>query len=420
MDVDRMVVKEGEETKKGWFGRKSSKKSQTKNRHVSLPPGVKLAKTPGSPGSSEPYQVKEEDLKQPSTPIPESGATPSTSSPLGSPSPSTTPRPSDVSEEDIKVPKHAGFDLKAIQEVIANADPEASMVHAPVALTPRVRASTSMPLPHEPSDRPESVPLSMKPRDLDAVPEEERSASARPSRNRIASEPYVAGTNPFEQEEEEEDGGDIGTALGRPPIAGSSSVGLGISTPGGLDSAFSRSMSLDDPADSGSSYLGSGASNPFSTSSNRAVPSWRNGEPSAPAESAWSSNGNGTSLGYSNPFAESSSRLSSEAPPTLSFGGAQGSLWDSEPKASSAMDSAMLSSPFASPPGSASLPEDVLNPFGISYADIGTTTKKDDGWQPPPLTSKVAAADNIGSKGSKSKTNFANGSSFNISSNPWG
>lgn len=419
MTEDRIIVREGENTKKkGWFSRKSSQKpaGNGKNRPVSLPPG---AKSSGSRKSVETYQVNDEDLKQtqPTTPVIGSGAVGGTS-PLGSPPPSSTPRPSDISEDEIEVPKHAGFDLKAIQDVIANAEPEASIVHAPVALTPRARAS--MPLPHEPSDRPESVPLSMDTRDQGTEPEEQRSASARPARTRIASEPYRTGMNPFEQEQEdgEEDGGDIGTALGLSPVPGPSGAGLGISSSHGLISAFSRSSLDDRPVTSTSSYPGYGSANPFSTSS---VPSWRSDEPIGPAHSAWSSNGTGTSFGYSDPFATSNSRLSSEALPTLSFGGAGGTLWGSDPRVPNAMEKAMLSSPFSSPPGSASLPEDVLNPFGISYSDIGTPSKKndDDGWQPPPLTIK-SMTDNGDQKSSKQKTNLANASTFNLSSNPWG
>ncbi|KAI0782404.1 hypothetical protein BC629DRAFT_1289282 [Irpex lacteus] len=154
---DRVVVREEDEPKKrGWFSRK--KKSSASISRASRPPGP-------SSGSHERQQssqsVADDDLPpregSPATPIP---STPTVSTPtLNSPS---TPE-ADDGDVATHIPKHAGFDFRAIKDVIGKADlnpeelqmPAPRHFTAPVIPPPTLRTeSAPPPIPEPPSPPP--------------------------------------------------------------------------------------------------------------------------------------------------------------------------------------------------------------------------------------------------------------------------
>lgn len=409
MKEDRIVVREGEETskkKKSWFSRRSSKVDPKASRPPTTrpPSGMSANKKPTAPVVED--DELPERMEHSSTPTLASGATSSTTTPVQSPP--GTPRASDVGEagdSTSKIPIHAGFDLKAIKEVIASADADAGVIHAPVAQTPRARLES--PLPHEPSGRAESAPPPVPAKE--APPDEYRSMPEAPrpggySRSRVTSTPLFAPMGGFgeDADEDEADDGDISSALG------SSSTLAG---PSGqrrdLSSSFARSVTLgDSPYQSQStnyaSAAGSAADLSGTTSRSGYWGATDRGEPSA-GRNEWST---GLGGGFSDPYAPRSRSVADDAP-KLSFGGAGGSLWEPSVGGSTSIDASMRS-PFGSPPASAALPADILNPFALSTSDFSSGSgqrRSEDTWTPPPLPTKNTKASS---------------SVLNVNSNPWG
>ncbi|KAI0334020.1 DUF726-domain-containing protein [Cubamyces sp. BRFM 1775] len=144
---DRVVIREGEETKKkGWFSRK--KKSSTSSQTVSRPPSasafVHVKK-------SSQTSAGDDDLP------PREGA--STPTPVQSPVPSQSEKSPSANPQDdgdlasAEIPAHAGFDFAAIKEVLGKADKSEELrVPAPSRFPP-----PSIPV-HPPTLRTESAP----------------------------------------------------------------------------------------------------------------------------------------------------------------------------------------------------------------------------------------------------------------------
>ena len=398
MKEDRMVVREGEDVpkKKSWFTRRDSKR---KEEPSNKPPGPDSSRksTTSAKQSLDDNELPER-LEHAKTPT--SAADMTSSTPSSVQSPPSTPRPSDVSADDQNdIPVHTGFDLRAIKEVIANANTETEL-HAPQALTPH---TISMPSPHIPSGRAESVPPPVYAKESDQSSDLSRT-DIHPgySRSRVTSTPMLSSEGSFG---EDEDDGDITSALG------SSSKFVGPPNTRDLANSFSQSMSLQDQSRTNysSTYvLKSGLSDNDSLPSNS-----RSGET---GYSAWSSTdrfasglGPGMNIGgFSDPY--TGSRLGPTNAPTLTFGGAGGSLWG-DSTSSMGMQSSLGSNtnPYSSrrTDGSQStLPADILNPFAMSSVGLNTIQKKEeDAWSPPPLPKKSKSGDNS--------------SVLNISSNPW-
>ncbi|KAI0094238.1 hypothetical protein BDY19DRAFT_10660 [Irpex rosettiformis] len=161
---DRIVVREEDEPKKrSWFSRK--KKSSTSNSQTSRPPGPSSGSHRRQTSSQN---VADDDLPpregSPATPIPgtPSASTPTLNSPAGE---------ADDGDVASNIPKHAGFDFKAIQDVIGKADlnpeelqmPAPSRFTAPVIPPPTLRTeSAPPPAPEPPSPPPKTrSPLSI-------------------------------------------------------------------------------------------------------------------------------------------------------------------------------------------------------------------------------------------------------------------
>ncbi|EJD03554.1 DUF726-domain-containing protein [Fomitiporia mediterranea MF3/22] len=401
---DRIVVREDEEQPKkktSWFSRRKSKPDPKVARRVSRPPSaLNLPKNPTSPKAED--DELPERIEHPKTPTtPTSAVKSSPNTPIQSPP--ATPRASDVSEASDGPPVHAGFDFRAIHEVIANEGTDPNVLHAPIAQTPRAQVDLS--LPHEPSGRPESVPPPVPAKNQPL--EEDRSATLpRPGRNsdiRISSTPLFGSGAGFGENEDDEDDGDISSALGS---------SLGFAGPSAsrrdLASSFVRSVSLTESTDHGKNY----SDTTPGPSGDRSVPQtsrsdyW--GSPvSSGTRDAWSG---GIGVGFSDRFTSSENGKVVDESPKLSFGGPGGNFW--EPSSTTLNESTpvdtALRSPFASPPATASLPADILNPFAISTTDLSSGTersKTDDHWSSPPLPSK-------------SSTKLTS-STLNINSNPW-
>ena len=405
---DRIVVREGEDQpkKKSWFSRRTSKIDPKASR----PPTVSSVEKKGRPSVSGdddlPERLEHSKTPTPASPAPDSAAT--VTSPKQTPP--ATPRASDVSEAGSdNVPFRAGFDFQAIKEAIADAEGEVGVVHAPVAQTPRGKLDT--PSPHEPSGRPESVPPPPVPvKDLD----EERSASAAPrpdifTAHRAVSSPMFGSAFHFGDDESDEADGDISSALGGPSYVTSAYASSSVSASGpsrDLSSTFGRSVSLAGPADTRNNF----SDNKLGVSGGSYIDYWGS---SVPASSdTWST---GLDIGFSDPYSSSSKSRGrpAEDAPQLRFGGPGGSLWElptsatsRESEETSTVD-AVLRSPFSSPPATATLPADILNPFAMSTSDITSGTvrrQKADEWAPPPLPTKNSKA---------------NASSLNVNANPW-
>ncbi|OCB90378.1 DUF726-domain-containing protein [Sanghuangporus baumii] len=409
---DRIVVREGAEQsgKKSWFSRRTSKvdpKASRPSLAPSRPPTVSSMEKKPAPSSTEDDDLPErlEHSKTP-TPAPDSAST--VTSPKETPP--TTPRASDVSDAGSdQVPFRAGFDLRAIKEAIADAEADTGgVLHAPVAQAPRARLDT--PLPHEASGRPESVPPPPVPsKDVD----EERSASAAPRpdvfrAHRVVSSPLFGSGPRFGDDETD---GDISSALGPSSVtstfATSSVSALGPSRD--LSNSFARSVSLADPTDLKNNFSDGkpGVSDVTSSSHSTYSDYWGNSVPAA-VRDTWSTTGLG--IGFSDPYTSGSTRNVPEETPKLSFAGPAGSLWESSSSTTVSEETrvdAALRSPFSSPPTTAALPADILNPFAMSTSDLASGTdrrQKDDEWTPPPLPTK---------------NSNANASSLNINANPW-
>ncbi|KAI0688129.1 hypothetical protein BC835DRAFT_1285331 [Cytidiella melzeri] len=145
---DRVVVREEDEPKKrGWFSRR--KKFSTSSPRTSRPPGA--SSSHHRQGSSQ--SVIDDDLP----PREGRSATPTPSTPTtGTPQPAS---PAGDTEDDMTlpgashIPKHAGFDFKAIQEIIGKADlnpeelqiPAPSRFTAPVIPPPTLRSESAPP-----------------------------------------------------------------------------------------------------------------------------------------------------------------------------------------------------------------------------------------------------------------------------------
>ena len=149
-----MVREEDEPKKRGWFSRK--KKSSTSTSHASRPPGPSYA-SHHRQGSSQ--SVADDDLPpregSPATPIPK---TPTASTPTVN-SPTEEADDGDVTSN---LPKHAGFDFKAIKDVIGKADlnpeelqmPAPSRFSAPSIPPPTQRTESAPPPAPEPLSPP--------------------------------------------------------------------------------------------------------------------------------------------------------------------------------------------------------------------------------------------------------------------------
>ncbi|CDO73397.1 hypothetical protein BN946_scf185013.g31 [Trametes cinnabarina] len=140
---DRVVIREGEETKKrSWFGRRK-KKSSTASQPVSRPPSTATFGHSRKSGS----QSSQADDELP----PREGPTTPQSQPAAQ-SPSSPPTAHDDGDvASAEIPAHAGFDFAAIKEVLGNADKAEEL---------RVPAPSRFPPPsfHPPTLRTESAP----------------------------------------------------------------------------------------------------------------------------------------------------------------------------------------------------------------------------------------------------------------------
>ncbi|KAI5121831.1 hypothetical protein M0805_003265 [Coniferiporia weirii] len=412
MEGDRIVVREedGPPKKKSWFTRRANKKEGKTPRPSPQSP-LGLAKNSSSPSR------KAKDASDDDDDLPERLEHSTTSGPpFASPaqSPPSSPRASDVSASTASVPIHAGFDLKAIQEVIVDAGGAAvadvDVLHAPFAQTP-----FASPLAHEPSGRAESAPPPAPAKDsktnTGVETDTRRSVSpvshARPNhaRSRVTSTPLFSSASGFGEDEleEPEEGSDIGSALG--PSAG----------PSGLRARrdYDESGHNFSEPDAG----GADTSLNFGPSGSLRAPYWDNGAFGGTSASerfhAWSSGSKPTRT------------ESGVDAPTLSFGGPNGSVWDVGPS-SDALSLSFASSSNAargslaggfssmslspSPPPPA-LPQDILNPFAMSSTDLGSRGGGD-AWRAPPLTTSTNARVNINAK--------AKQSTLNVNANPWG
>ncbi|KAH8119812.1 DUF726-domain-containing protein [Phellopilus nigrolimitatus] len=423
MKEDRIVVRDGEERpkKKSWFTRRGSgKDAKKKPSHPSSRPPSGLNKTFTSSNVKAKDAIEDDELPERLDHTSTPGLSSSTSSPVQSPP--GTPRTSDVSASGI--PVHAGFDLKAIQEVIASADGaeadvDASVLNTPVRQTLRT-LDTPLPQPYVPSSRTESAPPPVPTKGGWEGARAERSptsvSGARPRhvRSRNMSTPFPGSTSGVEEDEE----GDIASA-------GPSGSGSG-SGSRGLSSAFARSVALGDPLndlddspfsgptrssywnseDTGTYGIGGSGNRPtgFGGMSDR-VDGWFSG--------GFASGANAGTIG-TGPV---------DPTPALSFGGAGGSMWDSGAGGGGLgsfglrPSSAVTSSPeiatsssraFSVSPPPPALPPDILNPFAMSATDIsaGPGGRGGDGWSPPPLTTKNRPKQAA--------------STLNVNANPWG
>ena len=239
------MVKEGEENeKKGWFGRK--KKSSSSSQAVSRPPTTNttgLAKN----SASESGAVDDDDELPPregaATPTPSAAQSQTPSKPATPMSPENG-QDGDLGSSDI--PVHAGFNFAAIKEVLGKTELGPSSVPSPQV--------TSLPPPtiHVPPQRSESAP----PPPLQEVPLP------------ITSKPRPSLDLPLPSALPEE-----------PPEAGPST-----STRADLSSTLSRSMSLNnmpEPEEADMTSLGARnpapsfsltSPNPFASSSSASRP----------------------------------------------------------------------------------------------------------------------------------------------------
>ncbi|KAI8990645.1 DUF726-domain-containing protein [Trametes punicea] len=199
---DRVVIREGEDTKKrGWFRRKT--KSSTPSQNTSRPPSAATFGHSRKSGSQSNHV--DDDLP------PREGATTPVPVQLESDQ-STQPPSNSLDDGDVasaEIPAHAGFDFAAIKEVIGNADKSEEL---------RVPAPSRFPPPpvHPPTLRTESAPPPV-PSSPPAAPLKTRSSLNLPSVS-------------IEHEDE--------------PVAGPSS-----NSRSDLTSSLSRSLSLNDVAD---------------------------------------------------------------------------------------------------------------------------------------------------------------------------
>jgi hypothetical protein len=154
------VVREGDEPKKrGWFSRKKSSVSSNHGSGASRPPGPSSASHRRKDSSQS---LAEDDLPPREEQV--------TAAPLETPAPDA-PLPADseleTPQDDMGVshiPKHAGFDFKAIKEVIGKADlnPQEMQIPAPNPFSaphippPTLRSESAPPTNTDPS--PPAIP----------------------------------------------------------------------------------------------------------------------------------------------------------------------------------------------------------------------------------------------------------------------
>jgi len=201
MKEDRIVVREDEDTKKkGWFSRKS--KSKTSSKTVTRPPGATSRHSTGSSKSS----IESDDLPER----------------LGSKSPPSTPGPAGPEDSQSSIPIHAGFDLKAIQEVIQS---EAGDLGAASNLRTPQPQRLAIPTLPPPSNRSESVPLP--------------SSSSLAGRDRS--------TTPVQKHARFSTGDQADDAHGRDKVAGSSRRELASKSTNGAGASTSTSMLNSNP-----------------------------------------------------------------------------------------------------------------------------------------------------------------------------
>lgn len=225
MKGDREVVREGEQaSKKTWF----SRKSKASTGSVSRPPTAVSSGGSGKKPSPLSSVEKADDDE-----LPERLSTPSGSVTSPVQSPPTTPSVNsrgaeqDMGPEDSQdaVPLHAGFDFKAIQEVIASSggagSADADVLHAPI---PQRRLAT--PPIHQSLGRTESAPPPVPPK-ANTPKLTSTSQTTLHNRVRVVSAPV------FGEEEE----GDITAELAPGPSSGPRRD---------LSSAFSKAVSLAD------------------------------------------------------------------------------------------------------------------------------------------------------------------------------
>lgn len=229
---DRVVVREEENQKKsGWFGSgKRGSTSNSQNQHVSRPPSTAswANKTPSAPTKSAggddelpPRMDASRSATPPATTSTNGTATPppihrQRSSVEGSPSSSSRPGTPPVHDT---LPKHAGFDLQAMKEILSTVELNPKEANATSSSTKKPNAS--------PSFRSKLLPV---------VPPSTRSQSTPPVNGPSTSQSQAQGGRSTSLDYEDE-----------PPPRTLSA--WNDDKADGLGNAFSRSMSLSSPYD---------------------------------------------------------------------------------------------------------------------------------------------------------------------------
>ena len=295
-----VVVREGQENeKKGWFRRK--KKSSTSSQSVSRPPsaanfGIAKKRTSESSATDDDGLPPREDPTTPTAPASQPQQPPKS--------------PAAVQDGDLgasEIPVHAGFDFAAIKDVIGQSGQSAEEVQVP---QPSRYPPPSLPV-HPPTLRTESAPPP-----LPETPSPSRTPKPRPSLN----------LPPVPREDE--------------PVAGPSN-----SPRADLSSTLSRSLSLNNMSEAAAE---ADMTSSFGASS------------SASRQPALSFGGSDGSIWPSQ-----------EPDPTPTFGGRFGGGYQLPSNSSALRSSDVLSNPFASGSGglrSDRLPSPSENPFASAAA----------------------------------------------------
>ncbi|KIP03909.1 hypothetical protein PHLGIDRAFT_129851 [Phlebiopsis gigantea 11061_1 CR5-6] len=165
-EEDRIVVREEDEPKKsGWFSRK--KKPSTANPRASRPPSI--GSLPSHHRKTSSQSTLDDDLPpREGTPVSFQAGVPTPVSPSRTPTASSPLEGLAVSDHP-DLPKTAGFDLAAIQQIIGKADlnpeelkmPTPTQFHAPAIPPPTQRSESAPPPTYE--ERVSSLPPISRP-----------------------------------------------------------------------------------------------------------------------------------------------------------------------------------------------------------------------------------------------------------------
>ncbi|KAI0756434.1 hypothetical protein C8Q80DRAFT_1215385 [Daedaleopsis nitida] len=183
---DRVVIREGEEKeKKGWFRRK--KKSSSTSGSIPRPPsaatfGTTKNRTPESSATDDDELPPREEASTP-IPIPPAPGSPTTQS---SSKPAVPSQDGDLGSSEI--PKHAGFDFAAIKATIGKSDlnpdgllvPQPSRFPPPSIPPPTLRTESAPPPVPDPVS-PATTPRARPSMDLPPIPSSDDEPIAGPS-----------------------------------------------------------------------------------------------------------------------------------------------------------------------------------------------------------------------------------------------